>query len=223
MRGILFITENPEDSAEPRGVLSSRGYSVATTLPDEDSLLAAASALTPEIIVVDCRSSRERLTFSRRLLRTECKLKELLVIAVLTVEQTNAMDWAGVDDFIVSPCDGEELAARVEMLMWRTGSVQADHLIKIDGMLIDTLNYEVTVDGVPVELTFKEYELLKFFATRRGRVFTRESLLDHVWGYDYYGGTRTVDVHIRRLRAKLGESAESLIETVRNVGYRFKA
>lgn len=223
MRGILFITEKPDDFSEARSALETDGYRLRSSRPDEDSLLDSASDFTPEVIVVDCRSSKEHLTFSRRLLRTECKLKELLVIALLTVEQAAGMEWAGVDDFVLFPCTGAEISARMKLLMWKTRSIKADNMIKIDGLVIDMLNYEVSVDGEPVELTYKEYELLRFLAMRRGRVFTRESLLDHVWGYDYYGGTRTVDVHIRRLRAKLGPALENLIETVRNVGYRLTA
>lgn len=223
MRGILFITEKPDYFTAARSALEADGHRVRSSRSDEDSLLEAATDITPEVIVVDCRSSKDHLSASRRLLKTECKLKELLVIAVLTVDQVKSMEWAGIDDFTLDPFSGEELSARLRLLMWRTRSIKADNMVKIDGLVIDLLNYEVSVDGEPVELTYKEYELLRFLALRRGRVFTRESLLDHVWGYDYYGGTRTVDVHIRRLRAKLGETVESLIETVRNVGYRFMA
>ena len=95
-------------------------------------------------------------------------------------------------------------------------------MIKCGGLIIDLARCEVTVSGVTVELTFKEYELLKFLASNKGRVFTREALLNKVWGYDYYGGDRTVDVHIRRLRSKIEVSDYSFIETVRNIGYRFK-
>jgi DNA-binding response OmpR family regulator len=99
--------------------------------------------------------------------------------------------------------------------------VDAEQLIKVGELVVDQANYAVYIAGQPLELTFKEYELLRFLATHRGRVFTREALLNQVWGYDYYGGNRTVDVHIRRIRAKLGTPYEDLVETVRNVGYRF--
>jgi len=95
-------------------------------------------------------------------------------------------------------------------------------LIKCDGLVIDLAKCEVTMGCKVVELTFKEYELLKFLASNRGRVYTREALLDKVWGYDYYGGDRTVDVHIRRLRSKIEDSKHTFIETVRNIGYRFR-
>ena len=110
---------------------------------------------------------------------------------------------------------------RIKLLLWKNNRVDAEQLIKVGDLVVDQANYAVTIAGQPLELTFKEYELLRFLATHRGRVFTREALLNQVWGYDYYGGNRTVDVHIRRIRAKLGTPYEDLVETVRNVGYRF--
>jgi DNA-binding response OmpR family regulator len=204
-----------------QSALIREGYRVALTRPDEDSMLEAAGKLTPEVIVVDSRVERGQAAESRRLLRSRCNLKELLVIALLTSQQALSMEWAGIDEFVLDPCDAGELVSRMRLLFWRTRSIKSDQIIKIGAVLIDMMNYDVSIDGVPIELTFKEYELLRFLAMHRGRVFTRESLLDHVWGYDYYGGTRTVDVHIRRLRAKLAPDCDSFIETVRNVGYRF--
>lgn len=125
-----------------------------------------------------------------------------------------------VDDFLLEGAGPEELELRIEVARRRAG-LSAGDIIKAEGLTIDASNYEAMVDGEIVDLTYKEFELLKALATNRGRVMTRDVLLDRVWGYDYFGGTRTVDVHIRRLRAKLGKY-ESLIETVRNVGYKFK-
>ena len=93
-------------------------------------------------------------------------------------------------------------------------------MIRLGPIALDASTYRVSIEGAPLDLTFKEFELLRYLAERRGRVFTRPALLREVWGYDFYGGTRTVDVHVRRLRAKLGPAHEGLIETVRGVGYR---
>jgi DNA-binding response OmpR family regulator len=128
---------------------------------------------------------------------------------------------SGLDDFLLAPYIPAELAARLKLLLWKHNRVDAEQLIKVGELVVDQANYAVYIAGQPLELTFKEYELLRFLATHRGRVFTREALLNQVWGYDYYGGNRTVDVHIRRIRAKLGTPYEDLVETVRNVGYRF--
>ncbi len=126
-----------------------------------------------------------------------------------------------VDDFAVSPYNTAELAARIERLLRRAKPREDSSVLAFSDLIIDLARYEVTQDGRRMELTFKEYELLKFLATNSGKVFTRETLLNRVWGYDYYGGTRTVDVHIRRLRSKIETGPNVFIDTVRNVGYRF--
>ncbi|MEY5057544.1 MAG: hypothetical protein RI987_348, partial [Actinomycetota bacterium] len=113
-----------------------------------------------------------------------------------------------------------EIDARIRLAISRATTVEKDDRIHASGVVIDENSYSAKVHGKPLDLTYKEFELLRFLAQHPGRVFTREQLLSEVWGYDYFGGTRTVDVHIRRLRAKLGD-LESLIGTVRNVGYRF--
>ncbi len=124
------------------------------------------------------------------------------------------------DDFLVVPYQLAELDARLRIMLWRAKQGEQTELLSYGPLQINLATYQVHVDGDPVDLTYMEYELLKFLSTHRGRVFTRQALLSRVWGYDYFGGTRTVDVHVRRLRAKLGEHA-NVIQTVRNVGYKF--
>ena len=124
-------------------------------------------------------------------------------------------------DFCLPPHDVNEILLRIINVM--TKSTQSEReLISIGPLTINQESYEVTLDGEKIDLTFKEYELLKYLAVKPGRVFSRESLLHSVWEYDYYGGTRTVDVHIRRLRSKINNLKYNFIETVWNVGYRFK-
>jgi two-component system alkaline phosphatase synthesis response regulator PhoP len=114
------------------------------------------------------------------------------------------------------------LVLRIKRLLnKRNGNQDDGELIRFDGLIIDLAKCEVTVDSRVVALTFREYELLKFLASNKGRVYTRDALLNKVWGYDYYGGDRTVDVHIRRLRSKIDDAKHTFIETVRNIGYRF--
>ncbi len=124
-----------------------------------------------------------------------------------------------VDEFVYPGAPPAEIGLRVAMLRRRAG-VSDGSTIRLGALAIDTESYRVTAQGRPLDLTFKEFELLRFLASRAGRVFTRPALLREVWGYDFYGGTRTVDVHVRRLRAKLGPEHEHLIQTVRSVGYR---
>jgi DNA-binding response OmpR family regulator len=125
------------------------------------------------------------------------------------------------DDFCLSPFHPRELEARLRHMLWRSGTGTAPDLVEYGGLVLNLETYQAAIDGGPLDLTYMEYELLKFLAQHPGRVFTRETLLSRVWGYEYYGGARTVDVHIRRLRAKLGEEHANLISTVRSVGYRF--
>jgi two-component system, OmpR family, alkaline phosphatase synthesis response regulator PhoP len=125
------------------------------------------------------------------------------------------------DDFVVTPFRPGELEARLKHLFWRTGTGTRPELIEYGALVLNLETYQAAVTGEPLDLTYMEYELLKFLATHPGKVFTRETLLSRVWGYEYYGGARTVDVHVRRLRAKLGEEHANLIQTVRSVGYRF--
>ena len=125
------------------------------------------------------------------------------------------------DDFCIAPLRAAELEARLKHLFWRTGRGTRPELIEYGPLLLNLETYQAACGGRPLDLTYMEYDLLKFLASHPGKVFTRETLLSRVWGYDYYGGARTVDVHIRRLRAKLGEEHAYMISTVRSVGYRF--
>lgn len=140
------------------------------------------------------------------------------LLAVLRPEQLEDVGRrTEIDDFVLEGFTGEEIRVRVRRLMGAgRGSVEEG------GLVIDEDRYQVRVDGFPVELTYKEFELLHFLASRPGKVFTREVLLEQVWGYDYFGGTRTVDVHIRRIRSKIEREGRTYIRTVRGVGYIFE-
>ena len=125
------------------------------------------------------------------------------------------------DDFCLAPFHPVELEARLRHLFWREGGGVRPEMVEYGALVLNLETYQATIETRPLDLTYMEYELLKFLAQTPGKVFTRETLLSRVWGYEYYGGARTVDVHIRRLRAKLGEEQANLIQTVRSVGYRF--
>ncbi len=125
------------------------------------------------------------------------------------------------DDFALTPFPPRELEARLRHLFWRSGSGSRPELVEYGELVLNLETYQAAIEGRPLDLTYMEYELLKFLSSHPGKVFTRETLLSRVWGYEYYGGARTVDVHIRRLRAKFGEEHAGLIQTVRSVGYRF--
>jgi two-component system alkaline phosphatase synthesis response regulator PhoP len=144
----------------------------------------------------------------------------LLVIADLQLPELHLREDL-YDDFCILPAHGGELAARMRHLLWKTGRTAKSRVIEHGPLVVNLETYQAAVAGRVLDLTYMEYELLRFLAARPGKVFTRETLLNRVWGYEYYGGARTVDVHVRRLRAKLGEEHAHLIQTVRSVGYRF--
>jgi DNA-binding response OmpR family regulator len=152
-----------------------------------------------------------------------CSQLRIPVIGLVPEDHLADLDESlGLDDFVVSPPSPPELVVRARRVLKRSKSPDADNVIRNGDLDIDPTSYEVSLKGRPVNLRFKEYELLRLLATNPGRVYTRESLLSQIWGYDYFGGTRTVDVHIRRLRSKIEDADHSFIETIWNVGYRFR-
>jgi len=152
-------------------------------------------------------------------LRTEEAIPVLLV-----ADRTRTADLAeedGYDDFLLSPIDTAELAVRLRKLSGAPTDDTGDDVVRYRDLELNTATYQASVGSQPRDLTYMEYELLRFFVENPGRVWSREQILSKVWGYDYFGGSRTVDVHVRRLRAKLGEERSPWITTVRSVGYRF--
>lgn len=146
-------------------------------------------------------------------------------VPVVVAVDGGSLDVAGVHEgheLIVLPLRPGELQARIARARRRVAGVAEDDVVRVGSLSVDLATYQVSVDGRPLDLTYLEYELLKFLVTHPGRVFSREALLSRVWGYDYYGGARTVDVHVRRVRAKLGAEHAARIKTVRSVGYRFE-
>lgn len=173
----------------------------------------------PDLVLLDVDDYPETCRLSKEIKHK----KELPIIALLNREMLNQSNGhLEVDDFIFQPYDLKELKLRINRILRGTKGTANSEQLRYGDLTIDLAKYQVTLSGRLIELTFREYELLKFLATNRGRVFTRQALLDKVWGYDYYGGDRTVDVHIRRLRSKLENSRYAFFETVRNIGYRFK-
>jgi len=171
----------------------------------------------PRLVVACMTSERDIATLPPEAKR----LVQCPVLAIVPATMCPAIATSiAVDDFAIEGAGADELRARVRRLA--STSPSGGEVIRRGDLTIDTITCEVSLSGALVELTFKEYELLKFLAFHPGRVHTRESLLNSVWGYDYYGGDRTVDVHIRRLRSKIEDANHTFIDTVRNIGYRFK-
>jgi DNA-binding response OmpR family regulator len=180
--------------------------------------LAHVLELEPEVVLVDAAENPGQ---GYAVLRAIAEATGAApVVAIVERADLERFDWHEVAEELVYPGAPEaELRVRLAMLRRRLGAGDGT-VIRLGALALDTDTYRVTAAGRPLDLTFKEFELLRFLASRPGRVFTRPALLREVWGYDFYGGTRTVDVHVRRLRAKLGPEHEHLVETVRSVGYR---
>jgi DNA-binding response OmpR family regulator len=211
---LLILTPAVNNDVLPALALLS--HRVKQIPAEPASLITAPSC---DLIMVDARhdlSSAKSLC--KILTTTGIAVPLILILTEGGLTAVNA-EW-GVDDVILETAGPAEVDARIRLATDRLEIDKTGNKINASGVVIDEASYSAKVQGRPLDLTFKEFELLRFLATHPSRVFTREQLLSEVWGYDYFGGTRTVDVHVRRLRAKLGE-LESLIGTVRNVGYRF--
>jgi len=175
----------------------------------------------PDVLLVDATGDPETAeSVTRRLaLVWEVGLPPIIVVLDDGSVGRFRLD-VGTDDFVMPTASAAEIAARLAAAVRRAGGGEEGAALRVGDLTVNPDNYQVYIRGRPLDLTYKEFELLKFLAQRPGRVCDRDLLLREVWGYDYYGGTRTVDVHIRRLRAKLGAEHEHVIETIRNVGYR---
>ena len=192
-----------------------------TSAWDLDSLSNAVANGSPEIVVMDMRNSENSLPYCKDLIGNYDQVGEAPRMAIVESTEIGDLQSRYVDDFILYPYENTELALRLNRLLSRSQTARTGKQLTVDGLTIDTDSFEVTVEGRQLSLTFKEFELLRFLAAHPGRVHTREALLNQVWGYEYFGGLRTVDVHIRRIRAKLGVKHENLIQTVHGVGYKF--
>jgi DNA-binding response OmpR family regulator len=215
---ILMLTSRG-DAPSVLAALDLLPHTVRTAPRDVRTLL---SGPTPDTVMVDARTELAEARSTCRMLRATGLGVPL--VAVVTEAGLVALhtDW-GIDDVLLASAGPAEVEARLRLAVGRLNAATASSsgLIKAGELTIDPDTYAAKLKGRPLDLTYKEFELLKFLAQHPGRVFTRDQLLREVWGYDYFGGTRTVDVHVRRLRAKLGSEYESMIGTVRQVGYKF--
>jgi DNA-binding response OmpR family regulator len=206
----------------PGEILPAIGLLLHTVRAAAAEAAALADSPAADAVLVDARRDLARARELCRTLRSAGV--DVPVIAVVTEGGLAAVaaDW-GTDDVILHTAGPAEVEARLRLAIGRQATVApaAPDEIRSGDLAIDEATYTARLRARALDLTFKEFELLKFLAQHPGRVFTRAHLLQEVWGYDYFGGTRTVDVHVRRLRAKLGPEHEALIGTVRNVGYRF--
>ena len=219
MPRILIIAEQGQSLNGVHSGLIQSGFDCSIASTDGD-ITEQIGQRSPDLIMLEIRDKRdsELAKFPRKIKSG----KHLPVIALISRQVIDRpdLDLEAIDDFIIEPADIGELALRIRRLLSRAGDTESSKAIRCGDLVIDPEKYEVSIGGRRIELTFKEYELLRFLAGRPGRVCTRDALLNKVWGYDYFGGDRTVDVHIRRLRSKIEGLGHTYIETVRNIGYR---
>lgn len=226
MRTVVICADPERASREPGSVLTTLvdlGGRVSAGRFDLGGLNIEELTLhPPACIVVEAADDIQRASKTIQKIRDGGPLLEVPILVAVNVARLPALDFSiGFDDFVLMPIVPAELYERLRQLDWKAATFGSDEIIKIDDLLIDIAGYEVKTNGRRVELTHQEFELLRYLAQHRGRVFTRQALLERAWGYQYAGGTRTVDIHVRRVRSKLGTAGE-LIETVRNVGYKMR-
>ena len=212
MAQLMLISSASSNPVLP--VLSLLPHTVRVATPDPEALLTVARF---DAVVVDGRANLAEARQMCELLSASGSSVPVLLVLTEGGLAALSIDW-GFTDVILDTAGPAEYQARLKLMRSTTAT---DGVISSGGVTIDESGYRALLGDRALDLTYTEFELLKFLVQRPGRVFSREQLLAEVWGYDYYGGTRTVDVHVRRLRAKLGAEHESLIGTVRNVGYRF--
>ncbi|MGI5977860.1 MAG: response regulator transcription factor [Candidatus Limivicinus sp.] len=216
-----------EDDADIRDIevytLRQTGFS-ASGFPNGEALFSALKREKPELIILDIMlPGDDGVTILKRL-RSSAETHNIPVIMAtakgMEYDKVQSLD-LGADDYLVKPFGMMEMVSRVKAVLRRSGGADAQHVLKAGGLVLNTDEHTVTADGERVNLTYKEYELLKLFLSGPGTAFTREQLFDRVWGENFIGESRTLDMHIRTLRQKLGKYG-SLIETIRGVGYKLE-
>ena len=214
MINALLVVRQTDEVTRLVSELTRNGFQCSVVTSAENAVRETTKRI-PDLLVIDTRVPETEAV--ARHLREE---RDLPVLALTGMETVASLD-GYVDDFVLRPCGDHEVVLRARRLLRKREPSATPERIEIDGIVIDTAKFEVEVNGRPVALTFREYELLRFLASNPGRVFTRDALLNRVWGQDFFGGDRTVDVHIRRLRSKIEDLTHTYIDTVRNMGYRF--
>jgi DNA-binding response OmpR family regulator len=218
---VLIVADGSEHVKELSLGLAEKGFLCSIASAGDDSLKDVGT-LSADLVVVAVDGAAP----GSEMRNLPKRLKESTRMPVVTLLSSKSLDVldsvVDVDDFVMEPWSTNEVTARVRRILHRKPDEDNKNLISCGDLLIDVAKCEVVFRGMLVDLTFREYELLKFLVSNKGKVFSRDALLDKVWGYDFYGGDRTVDVHIRRLRSKIEDSDHVFIDTLRNIGYRFR-
>jgi DNA-binding response OmpR family regulator len=221
MSDVWIFAPKPEFAAEPARVLAELGYAPRRLEVNGALQPDGGGSRAPALALVVAAGAPDEAAECLCRLREDESLGDLpVVLAVDASQLSGGGEVLDAHELIVTPFGADELRARIARARRRVHGVEDGDVVRVGTLELRLATYQVHIAGEPVDFAYMEYELLKFLATHPGRVFSREALLNRVWGYDYYGGARTVDVHVRRVRAKLG-SEHHRIRTVRSVGYRF--
>ena len=219
---ILVIDDDRNILAIIEMYLRKAGYEV-TCVERGDEALQAFRRVQPALVVLDVMLPGMDGWEVLEKLRQESDVPVIMLTAKGdTLDRIQGLD-LGADDYIVKPFDAKELLARIKAVLRRSSLPENEKCVTFEDLEISLDNYSVTLDGKQIEMPPKEIELLFFLASREGKVFTREQLLEQVWGFDFFGDSRTVDVHVKRIREKLGERDAWQLKTVWGVGYKFEA
>jgi DNA-binding response OmpR family regulator len=216
---VFIIANESEQVRKLRAALVQSGFDCLIVPPNDEAIeQIAGQSLGVMLLDTDETIFDSEVWELAQRIRQEMNMP---LIALVSREKLDGLD-ASVDDFVVKPYEANEVTVRIKRILRQKGDIDSEDVIKCGDLVIDLAKYEVSLGNKLILLTFREYQLLKFLVSNKGKVFTREALLNKVWGWDYYGGDRTVDVHIRRLRSKIEDPTHTFIETVRNIGYKLR-
>lgn len=219
---IIIVGDQNKQGQELKEALKKETHFSVHIVPKNAISLNAVTEKDPDLIILNPKTSYFEIIDLYYSLKKEPQVQDVPMILLMDeAEMKNADLPSGIQEVIYRPIRIAEAIARVNLLFRRLHKVDQKNIIQRGKLSIDISKYEVRIGEKKIDLTFTEFELLKFLCGNPGTVFTREVLLNKVWGYEYYGGTRTVDVHIRRLRSKIEGKSSMFIETVRNIGYKF--
>lgn len=219
---VLILHENSEDASLLHKGIREKTHFVSRVQNFDEFNLDALIKFKPDLIVVDYMSSSPKASKTCQMLKKEEMSRDIPIYLIMNTTSSYDLQLPfSVHDVIFKPIRVEECVTRLVLTFKKMNLISDKNVIRSGQLEIDVSSYEVHIGGHKIDLTYTEYELLKFFMTHPTQVFTRDVLLNKVWGYEYFGGARTVDVHVRRLRAKIEIKNQKFIETIRNIGYKF--
>ena len=219
---ILIIGDQNKQGVELKDALKKETHFVVTLVPKNSISVNAISEKDPDLLIFNPKNGYFEIIDLYYAIKKEPQIQETPIALLMDEQEMKTADLpSGIQEVLYRPLRFGEAVVRIKYLFKRLHKVDQKNLIMRGKITIDVSKYETRVGDKKIDLTYTEFELLKFLCSNPGTVFTREVLLNKVWGYEYYGGTRTVDVHIRRLRSKIEGKSSTFIETVRNIGYKF--